>query len=693
MPIILYWNILAAPSIGTFNRMLSGIRTAGELLEKWLRRQLEDAEKIDRRTAGFPVFRFYNMAIAAEISSLQRGVITPAVDTTIGAQMARVGQAWNIPDYVGRRITEARLLGNLIGIFQTISQALIDSIDRWATPRAELFDPDNARITDLPGLAVLFFNKIGANRDGILAAGTALHSGLAASAPPIDPQQATTDAAAAQAAGTSETAESTLKTTIAGFAAQTEQALQVIAGALFIVPAIGGLALAMAGDIVQALRIAVLDRIQEIEASVMQWRREFYASFYRTLNAWVDGTVLFMLTLRDFVLDQLRYYTQFGLSYLDGIASGISAFAAQLMTFWQGTATLIGEIVAYLDRIMHIDIGDVIHQALVLFERIIDFFGDQLWDDSDKAPRYHAPAATPVTLGDFFTNEGTGVGARTQLGEAGRVLLLSYNGANWISRGVNMGLGSWIADMHLPTLAEGAIDLVGEIARRRPPSAGATPSPPLPVLPTAPADVVTTIITPLRTGLTTAIADIGTAVQTQVGNIFTAFGTLAEGVAERAEASALAAFRLGSLGQYERIVAGSEAIVLQAFPTPAESPATGLEAVARAFSLWLSGGFETIGSILNGYLAFLVQEWRERIDANADATFDATATSPRKLLAAARLGRVHVPEMRIVFYGSATTQQAANDIAVSFQGAVRDAYATGDRRLQELRASAAAAAG
>ena len=94
MPIIFIWNVLAIPSIPTFNRMLSGIRTAGELIEKWLRRQLETAEKLDRKTAGFPIFRFYNMALVAQVAAHQRGAITPAVDTTMGAQMERVGRAW-----------------------------------------------------------------------------------------------------------------------------------------------------------------------------------------------------------------------------------------------------------------------------------------------------------------------------------------------------------------------------------------------------------------------------------------------------------------------------------------------------------------------------------------------------------------------------------------------------------------------
>lgn len=688
MPIILIWNAFAAPSLATFNRMLGGIRTAGELIEKWLRRQLDQAERLDRKTASFPVFRFYNMAIVAEVAALQRGVITPAVDTRIGAQMERVGRAWNIPDYIGRRVTEAHLLGNLIGIFETISQSIIESIDRWATPRAELFEPDNARVTDLPGLAALLFNKVGANRDGILEAGRTLRSGLDASAPPADPQQATADAAAARASGAADPVEASLESTIAGFAAQAEEALQVIAGALFVIPAIGALALEMGHDIVQAIRIAVLDKFQEIEAAVMRWRREFYAGFYRALNAWVDGTVLFMLTLRDFVLDQLGYYTRFALAYLSGLASGISAFAAQLTTFWQGTATLIHEIVDYLDRVMHIDIGEVIHNALILFQRIIDFVGDELWDEPKNAPRYRAPDATSVTLGDFFTNVGTGVTARSQLGLAARTMAASFRGANPISFAVNFGIGSKLSDIHLPALAGGVVNLINVLDTRRP--APATASPPLPTLPPAPPDVVTTIIDPLRAGLTTAVGNIGTTVQTQVGNIFTAFGTLAEGVAARAEASALEAFHLGSLGHYERIVAGSEAIVARAFPTPAASPETGLEAVGRAFGLWLAGGFETIGSILNGYLAFLVEEWRARIETNTDATFDATPTSPRKLLAAARLGRVHVPEMRIVVHHTATTQQAANDIAETFRGAVRDAYVAGERRLQELRSLPAA---
>lgn len=691
MPIIFIWNVLAIPSIATFNRMLGGIRTAGELIEKWLRRQLEQAEAIDRKTAGFPIFRFYNMALVAQVAAHQRGAITPAVDTTMGAQMERVGRAWNVPDYVGRRVTEANLLGDLIGVVETITQAVIDSIDRWATPEADLFEPDNARITDLPGLAALLFNRVGTNRLGIVLAGTALRDGLRASEPPVTPEQATADAAAARASTASDTAETTLESMIAGFTAQAEEALQIIAGALFAIPAIGGLALAMGNDIVQALRIAVLDKFQEIEAMVMQWRRDFYTNFYRTLNAWVDGTVLFMLTLRDFVLDQLGYYTRFALAYLSGISTGISSFAAQLTTFWQGTATLIHEIVGYLDRIMNVDIGDVIHNGLILFERIIDFIGDELWEEPDDAPRYHAPPATSVTIGDFFTNTGTGVTARSQLGEAGRTLRLAFNGAHWVSVGVNMGLGSWISDMHLPTLASSAIQLVDTLDRRRP--AAAMPSPPLPVLPAVPADVVTMIIDPLRAGLTTAVADVGTAVQTGVGDIFTAFGTLADGVAGRAQASALEAFHLGSLGQYEAIVAGSEGIVARAFPTPADSPATGLEGVAQAFALWLSGSFETIGSILNGYLAFLVQEWRTRIEANEDATFDATPTSPRKLLARSRLGRVHVPEMRITVYRTATTQEVANEVARAFQGAVRSAYEAGELQLDSLRVPALAAGG
>lgn len=682
MPIILTWNLAALPWLGSFGRWMSDFDVAGRMLGRWLDKQLEQAERIDRATSSFPVFRFYNMALCAEITRLQFGSIVASPDSQFSNQMARVGQAWNIPDYVGRRVTEARLIGNTIGVVETLAAAIVDSIDRMATPRPEMFEPDNARFMDLPGLAVLLFNTVGSNRRGIYAAGQGLATGLG-----IEPQP---DASNDSAPTVPETDfATTILAAARDFSARADELLQYVAGALLIVPAVGGLILAMAQDVVLVLRFAVLEFVEDIEHRALVMRRDFLVDFYRQLNAYADGTILFMLAIRDVALDYLRFGAQFGVAYLDAVADGVRSFAVQLEFFWTGVGGLIASVVGYLDRVMAVDIGEVIHNALVLFERIIDFIGDEMWEDSDNAPRYHAPERFAVTIGEFATGAGNGATARTQLADAGSIMARSLRGSHGVSHRVLMGIGSSISGIHLPALAAGVVRVTDIL---RTPMAAARTQPTLIYSPGTVPDIAGIVIEPLRSGLTTAVSNIGTSLNTEVTGLFTAFGTLADGVATSSANSALAAMRLGSLERFNTIVAGSEAIVTRAFPDMPPPEPTGLEAVAEAYALWLSGAFEMIGSLLGGYLTMMMEQWHNRIDANEDATFEATPTSPRKLLERARLGTVRVPELRIVMTTAQTTSAAANDVADAFQRAVGDAYVAGGRRLDQLRTLSASVA-
>lgn len=688
MPIILLWNAAAAPFAGLHRRLLNDLGLSGGLIAKFLGRQRSQAEKIERLTAGFPVFRFYDGAVVAEIGSLQRGVIVPAFDMTMAGQMEAVGRAWDIPEHYDRRLEEAKLLPRLLDVFVTLTAGILASIDRWAAPLPGHFDPANARITDIPGIGILLFNRVGANRAGILAAGQALRTGIDASAPPAEPADAVTSAAAARAASGADAVASSIEQTIAGFTAQAEEILRILTAALMAIPALGALAIEMAGDILLRLRIRVIEECEAIEAAVLDWRQDFYASFYRGANGFVDGTMLFMLALRDHVLDQLRYYTVFARAWITALSDGLIDFGTGFGRFWNGVADLTRALLGYFDTVMRIDIGDVLHNAFILFHRIVEFIGDEWWDEPDDAPRYAAPAHYAVALGDFFTSTGSGVTARADLGRAGATLQASLAGANMISAGLNLALGSWISDIHLGALAGGVIRLTREIDTRRPGPVGAAPV----LAPFGPApDIDAELIVPARSAVLAMTTSWASAVYDGVGNAFASVETFANEVADAAHLSARRALRLGSVDHYRRIVAQAEDFVRRAFPdTP--SSATGLEAVAEAFSLWLVGSFELLGSILNGYIAFLVERWREELDANEDLAFEATPTSPRKLLEHAQLGRVRVPVMRIVIGGAATDSTAANDIAVTFQGAVRDAYATGQRRLVELREAAPAAA-
>lgn len=679
MPIFLIWNTAAAPWLGSFRSWINEFDVAGRSLERWLEKQLSTAERIDRATAGFPIFRFYNMAVSAEISRLQFGSIAPVPDSQFGAQMGRVGQAWNLPAVLGRRITESQLIVNVFGVVEDILGSVVASIDRMANPTAETFDPERARFTDLFGLAALLFNTVGSNREGIYRAGKGLADGLH-----IDPQPSggtLTAEAGAVAAPEPDTA-TWIISMARDFTAQAETLLQYIAAGLMLVPAIGALLLSIGRDIALALRLVVLEFCEETERSALAWRRGFYERFYRGLNAWVDGTMLFMLAIRDAALSQLRFAVRFGVTYLDALAGGVSVFATDLQTFWSGVGGLISAIIDYLGRVLSIDIGDVIHNSLVLFQRIIDFIGDELWEDSKKAPRYHAPDRFAVTIGELVTGTGNGTNAQNQLATAGLTLQRSLQGAHWVSVGVNLGLGSMISGKFLPGLAANTIALT---QRLRTPMVAAGTQPNLAFDSSAVPDITGLFVEPARTALTTAVTAIGTSAGTAINGIFTTFGSLADGVATRAEDQAIAALRAGSLQHYNAIVAGSEGLVGRALPNLPVSAPTGLESVAQAYAVWLSGAFEMIGTLLGGFLTTLVDEWRNRIDTNEDATVEVTATSPRKLLERARLGVVRMPEMRIVMNVARTDQQSANDVADTFQRAVGEAYMTGSRRLDTLR--------
>jgi hypothetical protein len=689
MPIILLWNAAAGPFAALHKRLVNDLGVSGALIAKFLGKQLPKAEATERQTAGFPVFRFYDGAIVAEIGSLQRGVIKPAFDMTMAGQMERVGRAWNIPDYVRRRLREAALIPGLIDIFVTITQSVIDSIDRWAKPTAEHFDPANARITDLWGVAVLLFNRIGANRAGILKAGEALKEGIAASAPPPEPGDAVAGAAVAQASGGTDAVGKSLEQTIAGFTEQAEELLRIVTAALLVIPALGGLVLEMAGDILLRLRLRVLEECEAIEASVLTWRQDFFASFYRAVNAYVDGTMLFMLALRDHVLDQLRFFTAFSRAWISALTDGLLDFGDGFGRFWNGVADLMKALLGYFDGIMRVDIGDVLHNAFILFHRIIEFIGDEWWDDPDDAPRYEAPNYYSVGLGDFFTSTGSGATARTDLGRAGSTLRASLAGANMLSASLNLGIGSWISDIHLGALAGGVIRLTGELDKRRP-GPIVTPGPLVDPFGPAP-DIDAEFIVPARSALLGMTATWASVAYNGVGNAFLAVETFADKVADASHLAAQRALRLGSVEHYRKIVAQSEDFIRRAFPE-APSGATGFEAVAEAFSLWLSGSFEILGNVLNGYLAFLLDRWRNEVDTNEDLTFEATPTSPRKLLEKAQLGRVKIPEMRIVLARGEMSPEVANDVAETFRGAVRDAYSAGQRRLAELLEAAPAEA-
>ena len=112
--------------------------------------------------------------------------------------------------------------------------------------------------------------------------------------------------------------------------------------------------------------------------------------------------------------------------------------------------------------------------------------------------------------------------------------------------------------------------------------------------------------------------------------------------------------------------------------------------MAGQYAAWLvQGGFEAIGAVLAGYVGQMLDLWTKELDANADTPFEVTKSSPRKLLQKAKLARVHTTRLRIAVRAEEMGRPLALRVADTFQQAISDAYATGERKFRDAAESVA----
>jgi hypothetical protein len=150
---------------------------------------------------------------------------------------------------------------------------------------------------------------------------------------------------------------------------------------------------------------------------------------------------------------------------------------------------------------------------------------------------------------------------------------------------------------------------------------------------------------------------------------------------------------MGSLRILGRLTSNTDALMDSLFgDQEVESSETGLEPVAGAYAQWLiQGGFDMVGAAAAGFIGMVLDEWLVHLQENTDTPVEITATSPRRLLERARLGRVHTPRITVVARGEHMSRGLAARIADGFQEAVQEAYSSGQGRFDALLAAAPAA--
>jgi hypothetical protein len=704
MPIILIWNELAAPRERQFKRWLTELSVAAGLLKSWLSKRLSEGERIERETRGFPIFQFFNQALTARIAPFQHGVLVTEPRSGLRGNMEAVANAWRLGDEWSLRAREARLINELMGVLVDITQAARDSVERYSTPSASMFNPNTAQVSDLFGLGALTFRSLGEGRAGLWEAAQRIERAMRPELP-ANPVAAGAISMSAGIAGRigGPIAEARVYAWTHGLfsgsgavegpatlplAMGLDEILRYIAGAILIIPALSALVMEMGQDLLLWVRQTVIEELFSIEQWVFEFRQNLLTGLSSGLNAFSQTAAQFLVMARDYALAHLSHWARFSVAYVEGLMNGIGAFTDQLGAFWNGVNDLIQALMSYTQRLMDIQLGAVVHNVLVLIADAIDWLDTNFYPATESPPDYDAPNQFPVTIGELVLNEGGGVRARNELTTATARFGEALRGAQGL--GPYQAVGSHFMGMNLFGLVPAVAQLLPRLARA---PLAARPQPVLRYTAATEPDLVAAIITPLRQGFTHSLTEITDGAGRTIEGITGGLTNMLDGVAADFSAAATDAVRLGSFRNVRRIIASAEGLVQRVFPDMAPSSTTGLERTAQVFAVWLQGHFNAVGAVIGGYLGFLLDQWRQHLEANEDTSVAVTPTSPRILLERARLGRVHLEEMRIVARPQATDGDLARRVAEGFRAAVRDAYVRGEARLGEFRATAQAAGG
>jgi hypothetical protein len=673
MPIILIWNAAALPFERQFRRWLKEMELYAGGIGSFLGKRKKEGDRIDNATAGFPVFRFYNLSLTARVTSAQSGALLTEPIPTLGDHFRNIGEDWRVDREIANRAREAQLIGRLFGALEQMVSGVLASIQRFERPSAAMFDPRGGQASDLFGLAALAFNALSMGRKGILHRAERIAEALRRPAEKAESGSALPAETAGAAAG---------ETAALPLAMQMDNWLRYVGGALLILPAAGALLIHMGEDLVAWLRRFVIDLFERHERTIVDLRQTMFAQVRDGLRDLSAVSVGLFGMAANYVSDLIRHWVGFGRGYISGVATGVANFSREFGQFWGGVHKMVMELIRYGAAVMSLDLTQVVHQVLWIIKEAIEFI-DTNYYPIGESPTMYTPPGSPirVNLGELALAEGGGATARDELGRALALLEQARIGADQMGMAINVGVAGWFTDINIPGLLGGVRRLLPRLGVR-PGSAAAQPI--LRYSTAAEPDLAALIVEPMRARFETALGTVSTRIENGVEGIVTSTVTLLGGAAVTFTAAALIAANLGNEPRWQQIVANADQMAARAFPGMPEARPTGLEAVGRTFGLWLQANFDTLGAILGGYLRFVLDEWMSHLDANADTPVEVDATSPKKLLQRAQLGRVHMTRLRIAVPANLPDRALADHVAARFRGEVGRAYARGQSRFEAL---------
>lgn len=671
MPIILLWADAMAAHAGSVLRWLKTMDQSTFLLGRWLERRVPAAERLEEATAGFPIFSYYNAALTARVVDTQfASLLTIPVDG-IGAHVERALDEWNLPRDIAQQARSAGLPGEFLRVVEEIATGVNGALGRFMTPDATMFAPKSRTASDLIGMAGLLWRTVGANRKGIYDAAKRLATALQAPAGDTG--------ATAHGIGGATTAPAL------PIAFRIDALSRYVVAGLLVIPALAGLLGVIGKDALTLVKYKALASFERWETMAWAYRTAMLGKFLNGVSAATETALQMFLQIAAGITGIIEAFAAMGTDYLRGLSGAVVGLAEQFRTFWSGVIALINQVVGFVASILAIDIGEVLHNALVTIQQVVAWFS-QYYDDDHRPAAYRAPGRFAVTIGDMVLNEGSGADANTHLAVATARLGSAVHGAPGLTINMYKGILFEATDVHIDNVVTG-LQMLGKALSL--PRDARRAQPVLKIdLRTSP-DLVALVVRPLRAGVLDAVGKVATAADGAATDIFGSAQTRLTSTADAFHKEAKASAAFGPKGLVTRMVGDTDAVLKSLFGT--QSPAartTGLDGIALAFSGWMQGGFDSIANVASGYIRFMLDEWTELVAKNEDLPLQVMPTSPKKLRQRAELGRVHLPRLRIIASGNPIDGNLADRIAAAFRDEVEAAYRTGTERLSRLAAAA-----
>jgi hypothetical protein len=220
-------------------------------------------------------------------------------------------------------------------------------------------------------------------------------------------------------------------------------------------------------------------------------------------------------------------------------------------------------------------------------------------------------------------------------------------------------------------------------------------SPPLPIVPKAfPSIFDMWFKSASAATLQKTLGDLAANVPGELSDIIDAAAMAVEQASSRFDDMAAAAAHAGSLTEFMTVASRAAEQAEQLFGPEARElrkrvAAGTTDVVASTFESWLAtGGFFTVGSVLEQYVFQMLETFRKQEEKGEDVTVIITKTSPQILAKKAALARARMKEMTLDARGRRLDDGLVAEIASFFRSAVQDAYLTG---RQVIRTAAEAA--